>query len=354
MEIRNVALIGHTGEGKTTLAEAMLFNAKAIDRMGKVSDGNTVMDYDEQELQRKISISLSCAGFTWNNCKINILDVPGFFDFKGEMIQALRVCDFAVAVLSAQGGELSVGDENAIEYCIENKIPLMIFVNQMDKENADYNSLLNVLKERYKGKIAPLFIPVMEGNKMLGYADVLGGKAYNFTDGGQQETDISQNLKAECDAVTLQLTESAAETDEALMEKYFADGALSAEEIAGGFKKGILNCDAIPVLCGIAFQNKGVTSLMDAIVKYMPCFGDTKAVAAQKDDGGEIEIERDENQPFSAFIFKTIADPFVRQNEFVPRNFGKITSGVTVYNASKEKSERIGGVLCLKAKAGNG
>jgi elongation factor G len=348
MEIRNIALIGHTGEGKTTLAEAMLYNAKAVDRMGKVPDGNTVMDYDEQEIQRKISISLACAGIKWQDSKINIIDVPGFFDFKGEMIEALTVCDCALAVISAQG--LSVGGENALDYCIENKIPLMVFINQMDKENADYSTVLNVLKEKYKNKIAPLEIPLMEGNKMVGYIDVLEGNAYKFSESGPQKTEIPAALTSGFDEIKLQLIESAAETDDELMEKYFSESTLSEEEIIGGVKKGILKGDTVPVIAGIGLQNKGVINLMNAIVKCMPAYGDIKIAKAEKEDGEAADISRDENAPFTAFVFKTIADPFVGKMNLFRVISGKVTSGSTVYNTNKEKTERIGGVLVLKGK----
>ena len=348
-DIINVALIGHTGEGKTTLAEAMLYHAKAIDRMGKVADGTTVMDYDELEIQRKISISLACAYLEWKGNKLNIIDVPGFFDFEGEMIEALSVCDCALVVLSAQGS-ISVGSQKAIDYCIERKIPLMIFINQMDKENADYLSTIGALKERYKGKIAPIEIPIMEGSKMKGYINVFEGKAYHFSEGGAEEVPLSGELSDEYQNIKLQLTEAAAESDDELLEKYFAEGSLSDEEIIAGIKKGIAAGSAIPVLAGSGINNKGIINLLDAIVKCMPSYSEKGKVKAIDESGAEIELDAAEDAPFSAFVFKTIADPFVGKMNLFKVMSGRVRGGMTVYNSAKEKQERINNILILKGK----
>lgn len=347
--IKNVALIGHTGEGKTTLAEAMLFNAKAVDRIGKVADGNTVMDYDDQEIQRKISISLSCANLIWKGCKVNIIDVPGFFDFEGEMVQALAVCDFALILVSAVG-EISVGSEKAINTCIEKKIPFTIFVNQTDKENADYHATITALKEKFKNKIAPVEIPIMEGAKMKGYIDVLEGKAFLFSDSGPVETEITGTLEEQYQAVKTALTETAAENDDELLEKYFAEGTLTDEEIVKGIKKGINENNAIPILGGSGLNNKGVINLMNFIVKCMPSFHDKQNVMALNENNEQTEIICDENQPFTAIVFKTIADPFVGKMNLFKVISGKVKSGMTVYNTVKEKQERINSILILKGK----
>lgn len=348
-KIRNIALVGHTGVGKTTIAEAMLFNAKVIDRMGKVAEGTSVMDFDEQEIQRKISISSSMACLNWKNNIINIIDVPGFFDFEGEMIQSLSVCDSALVVLSAQGN-ISVGSEKAIDYCLENKIPLMIFINQTDKENADYNATINALKEKYKSKIAPIEIPIMENSKMKGYIDVLEGKAFLFTDKGPQETKLEGLIKEQYENIKLQLTETAAETDDSLLEKYFADGKLADDEIIAGVKKGISGNNAIPVLAGSGLYNKGIINLMNSLIKCMPSYQDNKEITLTDLEDKEIKLKCNENESFSAKVFKTIADPFVGKMNLFKVYSGLVKSGNTVYNTTKDKLERINSILVLKGK----
>lgn len=349
MDIKNIVLLGHTGEGKTTIAEAMLYNSKATDRLGKVSEGNTVMDYDEQEIARKISVSMGIANFFWKGVKINLIDAPGYFDFEGEQIQAISAADAAVVVMSAHGG-LAVGSEKAIDYCIKNAVPLMIFINQMDKENANYLKTINVLKEKYKTKIAPLEIPVMDGVKMRGFVDVLEGKAYLFSDDGPQPTVMGDVVKSQYDNIRLQLTEAAAETDDALLEKYFNEGTLSDEEVVLGIRKGIAGGSAIPVLSGSGLFNKGIINLLQAIVKCMPSYsdkGNTRGVAA---DGSEVFINCRDEKRFSAIIFKTIADPFVGKMNLFKVISGEIKPGMTVLNTTKGKQERINGVLVIKGK----
>jgi elongation factor G len=347
--IKNIAIIGHTGEGKTTLAEAMLFNSGVIDRIGKVETGNTVMDYEEQEIQRKISISMSLAYLKWKDCKINIIDVPGFFDFEGELVEALSVCDCALVLVSA-AGTISVGSEKAIDYCLKQKIPFVIFINQMDKENADYHNVVGALREKYKNKIAPVEIPIMEGTKMKGYIDVLEGKSFLFSENGPVEIKFDDKLMEEYTAVKTSLTETAAENDDVLLEKYFAEGKLSDEEIVGGIKKGIHGNNAIPVLAGSGMFNKGVINLMNFLVKCMPGFNDKDNVTAFDGEGKEITLKCGEDEPFTAFVFKTVADPFVGKMNLFKVLSGRIKTGMTVYNSSKDKQERINSILILKGK----
>ena len=187
--IRNIAIVGHSGEGKTTLTEALLFNGGVIERMGKTDNGTTVSDFDEQEIARKTSISLSLANLVWKNVKFNLLDVPGFYDFEGEVISAMRACGAAVVVVGP-GGAVTVGAEKAIDQCLKLKKPSIIFVNGMDKENADYPGTVRAFQEKYKGKVAPIQIPMMEGNKMVGYIDVITGKAYKFAASGVEEVAV--------------------------------------------------------------------------------------------------------------------------------------------------------------------
>lgn len=350
--IRNIALVGHGGEGKTTLAEAILFNAKAIDRQGRTEDGNTVMDFDSEEIAKKISISLAAANCAYEcefgSAKFNILDTPGFFDFEGEMRLALSAADGAV-VVSGLGGSVSVGTEKALDYCINNNIPAILFLNGTDKENADYIGTMHALKEKYTTKIAPMQIPIMQNEKMIGYVNVLNGKAFMFGDTTTQ-IPIPEDLQAEYEELKLKLVESAAESDEEMLEKYFAGETFTTEEIIYGVKKGVLQGSCIPVIAGSAVCNKGVYNLMNEIVSLLPSPADCKPVVAEDKDGNAVEIACDENAPAVVKIFKTIADPFVGRLSMFKVVAGALKSGSTLKNVNKNSDEKISAVYFVKGK----
>ena len=349
-DIRNIAVIGHSGEGKTSVCEAILFNGKSTDRLGKVTDGNTVTDYDEQEIARKMSISLSLAYTTWEGVKINLLDVPGFYDFEGEENEALRAAGGALIVTSATGS-VSVGAEKAIEKCLKNKIPMVLFINGMDKENADYKGTVAALTAKYAGKIAPIQIPLMDGNKMIGYINALTEKAFRFSEEGLKEIPIPDSMKQTLADMQASLTETAAENDEALLDKYFGEGELTKEEIIHGIRKGIYNVNTIPVMAGSALQNRGIINLMGEIVKYMPSAEERKEVLASAVDKDElIGITCEPNAPFAAQVFKTVVDPFVGKLNVMKVFRGSLKSGSTVYNATTGKTERINQIYLLKGK----
>ena len=215
--IRNVAIIGHSGAGKTSLAEAILFNGKSIDRLGKTTEKNTVMDHDEQEMQRGISISLACAYTQWADTKINIIDVPGFYDFEGEFESAMRAVGSAVLVADANG-QVAVGAEKAIDYCIRRHIPLMIFVNGIDKENSNYVATVEAFREKYGKKISPTHLPILRDGKMKGYVSVISGKAFEFTPGGRNPIATPDDMTTDVQMLKDALIEAAAETSEELLD----------------------------------------------------------------------------------------------------------------------------------------
>lgn len=349
-DIHNIAVIGHSGEGKTTLCEAILFNGGSIDRMGKVEAGTTVSDYDEQEIARKMSVSLSVAYTVWKETKINLLDVPGFYDFEGEFNEAMRACGGALVVMGANG-TVTVGAEKAINACLKAKKPMVIFINGMDKENADYNGTVAALEEKYHGKIAPIQIPIMEGSKMTGMVNALTEKAYRFTGGGPEEIAVPDEAREALAAMQNSLTETAAENDDVLLEKYFETGALDREEIIHGIRKGIANINTVPVMAGSALQNRGVINLMNEIVQYMPDASERNDILATdlaKDD--VIAIECDEKQPFAAQVFKTAVDPFVGKMNYLRVCRGVLKTGMTVLNSTTGQSERINAIYLVKGK----
>lgn len=349
-DIRNVAVIGHSGEGKTSLCEAILFNGKSIDRLGKVTEKNTVTDFDAEELARGISVSLACAYTEWNGVKINIVDVPGFFDFEGEFQEAMRAVGSAVLVAEANG-QVSVGAEKAINYCLKHHVPLMIFINGVDKENADYVKTVEAFRALYGKKIATMHAPIIRDGKMKGYVSVISGKAYDFRVGGREEIPVPQDMKDEVALLKEGLTEAAAETSEEFIEKFLDIGWLSNDEIIVGIKKGLFSGDTIPVLGGSATQNLGVINLMNEIVEIMPSPVERAGVhCVNVQNGEESEIKCDENTPFTVQVFKTVADPFVGKLNLIRVFTGTLKSGMTVLNTVTGEKERIGGLYFMKGK----
>ncbi len=348
-KIRNIAIIGHSGEGKTSLAEAILFNGKTIDRLGKTTDKNTVMDYDEQEMARGISISLACAYTYWQDVKINVLDVPGFYDFEGEFEQAVRAVGSAVLVADASG-VVSVGAEKAIDYCVRRHIPLMIFVNGVDKENANYVATVDAFHAKYGKKISPTHLPIMRDGKMKGYVSVISGKAFEFTQGGRNPIDVPSNMVDDVQLLKEKLTEAAAETSEVLLDKYLSEGELTNDEIVAGVKSGLCAGDTIPIMGGSALQNMGVINLMYEIIDLLPSPLERRAVLASNERGDVEPVVCDVNKPFSAQVFKTVADPFVGKLNMIRVFTGTLKSGMTVYNSTTGAKERINSIYVMKGK----
>lgn len=347
--IRNIALLGHGGEGKTTLAEAILFNAKAIDRQGRVDDGNTTMDFDPEEIGKKISISLATANATFKGVKLNLIDVPGFFDFEGEFVQAMTVADCAL-VVTGPGGTLPVGTEKALDYCVAHKVPTMIFINGMDKENANYWDTVNAVSQKYSTKIVPLMIPLMENGKMTGYANVLEGLFYKVGAHGENGQPLPDSLKSKYGELKGVVMEKAAESDEELLMKFFDSGELSAEEMVKGMKQGVKEGAAIGVFGGSALANFGVFNLMNNLISMMPSAAEAKPVVAFDENDKPTELKPDENAPVVIRIFKTIADPFVVRLSLFKVVSGTLKSGLTLKNASKDSEEKISSIYFLKGK----
>ena len=354
-DIRNIAIVGHSGEGKTTLTEAILFNGGSIERMGKVESGTTVSDFDEQEIARKMSISLSLSYTNWKGVKLNLIDVPGFYDFEGEFDEAMRACGAALVVTGA-GGTVTVGAEKAINRCLHAKKPLVVFINGMDKENADYQKTVLALQEKYKNKIAPIQIPIMEGNKMVGVANALTGKAYRFSNAGAEEIPVPEEYRRDLEAMFFTLMETAAENDDVLLEKYFEDGMLSREDTIHGIRKGIFSINIIPVMAGSALTNKGVINLMDEIVKYVPEAAERTPIPALDLNADRVTGVNCGDGAFAAQVFKTAVDAFVGKMNYLRVCRGTLKTGMTVRNTNTDTEERINSLYLVRGKkleAGN-
>lgn len=349
-DIKNIAVIGHSGEGKTTLCEAMLFNGGVIDRMGSVTNGTAVMDYDEAEKAKGISVYLSVAHMEWKGIKLNILDLPGFYDFEGERHEGLAACGAAVLVIGANG-ILPIGAESVVDYCLKLGKPLIIFINGMDKPNADYATTIAALKAKYAGKLAPIQIPVMSDGKMTGYVNAIQERAYEFSTSGPKEVPIPPSLLNEIYNMQRSLMETAAENDDALLDKYFEDGKLGKADTVHGVRKGIATGNVIPVMAGSASGNRGVINLLDEIVTYMPNANERRNSLATDLSADElINVECDENGAFAAQVFKTVYDPYTGKLNYIKVYRGKLKSGDVVFNSSTGKEERIGQIFTLCGK----
>jgi len=354
--MRNVAVIGHGGGGKTTLTEAMLFLAKATDRMGKVEEGNTVSDFEPEEIERKSSISSASAFFEWGGCKTTVVDTPGYVNFLEDAKGVLRAVDGAVLVGSPISG-IKAETMKVWDYAAGFGLPRMIFVGKMDKERADFGMFLNQCTEGFCKEVAPVMMPIGAESSFKGIVDLLKMKAYMFEDGAVgkfSEAEIPGDLKDQADEYRNQLVEKVAEADDELLEKYLDSGELSDEEVIKGLKAGVLNGSVVPVLCGASPSGIGVPQVMDAICDLMPdpkSRIDAAPIEATNPDSGEpVELVNDDKGPLAAVVFKTIADPFAGKLSLFRVVSGTFKSDSSVLNANKDKEERIGQIYYLMGK----
>ncbi|ODM26576.1 elongation factor G [Acetivibrio mesophilus] len=348
--IRNVCLMSHGGAGKTTLAEAMLFNTGVLERFGKVEDGTTTSDYDPEEIKRKSSISTSICPCEWKNHKINVIDTPGYFDFVGEVKQGIRVADSAVILVSAKSG-VAVGTEKAWSQVKERNIPKFFFVNKMDDENANFFKTLDQLVATFGKNVIAFQIPIVEDSKFTGYVNIITMKASKFDKDKLIDADIPSELNDKIQDIRNALIEAIAETSEELMEKFFDGQEFTVEEISAGLRQGIKDGSLVPVFCGSAVANRGVKMLMDSIVEFMPSPVEAGVVSAKKAGKDEVcELKTSEDAPLSALVFKTIADPFVGKISMIRVFSGTLKSDSTVYNTTTDKTEKISQLFILRGK----
>ncbi len=349
-QIRNVALVGHSSCGKTLLTEAMLFTAGITSRMGKIEDGNTVSDYDKEEINRKMSIGTSLIPIEWKNNKYNILDAPGYFDFVGETNAALVVAEGAVIVLDASSG-IEVGTEKVWKYTNDHKMPRFIFLNKMDKENIKYDNILEELREKLGKAVVPIAIPIGSDNNFKGFVDIVEMVGRECDGKNCKEVAIPDELMDQAESLREVLMEAVAESDEELLEKFFEGEAFTNEEIRRGLRKGIVAGDIIPVLVGSALKNVGAQALLDMIGLYMPTPEEKKTYEGMNPkDKESVEREISTSEPFSAYVFKTTVDPYVGKISLMKVISGKLSGETEVYNPNKDKSEKIGNLFLLRGK----
>jgi elongation factor G len=343
-KIRNIALLGHGSNGKTSLAESILYITGAVDRLGKVNDGNATGDYDSEETKRKISIYTASMFAEYKNHKINILDTPGYFDFAGEVVEALRVADAGIIVCGAKDG-LTVGAEKAWKYLSERNLPKAFYISKIDEENGDFESAYNALRDKFGTSVCPIMVPIKNGAKVEGVIDLIHNKAFAFDGKANKEIPIPAAMASEIEELRMAINESVAETDEELMEKYFEGEEFTMDEIIRGLKAGLRDHSLCPVFCGSAMSGVGTINMLDTIVSLFP-----SPLESRKEldvDGNEIKV--DPNGSTVAIVYKTLSDQYGKFSFFKVLS-GKVTSDMILQNTRAGSNEKLGHIYNMQGK----
>ena len=347
-KIRNVVLLGHGGAGKTSLVEAMAYLSGITNRMGKISDGNTISDYDKEETKRLFSINTSVVPIIWDDVKINILDTPGYFDFVGEVEEAVSAADAAIIVVSGKNG-IEVGTKKAWEICEKYKLPRMVFVTDMDIDNASYRQVVTDLQELYGKKIAPFHLPIRENEEFVGYVNVLQQRAKRWTaDGNVEKTEVPEYSKENLGICREALMEAVAETSEEFMDRYFNGEEFSEDEIRQALRVNVAEGSIVPVLMGSNILARGMYTLMVDIVKYLPSPEKRECTGINAKTNEVYPANYDFAKPKSAYVFKTIVDPFIGKYSLIKVNSGVLKADDVLYNQHKDVEEKIGKLYVLR------
>ena len=349
LDVRNVVLLGHSGAGKSTVGEACLHFTKAIDRMGKVGDGTTALNFDIDEGKRGLSCYCHLAPVEWKDKKINFIDTPGYMDYEGEEVTGLTVGDNALIVVDAKEG-VEAGTERAYkEAVINRKLPTIFFVNKMDDPNASFEKTYSALREKFGKSVIPFEMPIIKDGTVAGSVNILRNKAW-FYDNHDEPQDVPSDMVDQVEEYYSEIAEAIAMTDDSLMEKFFSGEKFDMHEVAKGLRIGVRNGDIHPVYCGSATNETGIERLMDLITEYFPSYAEKGHIHATSLKGANIELETNEKEALSAFVFKTIIDPFVGQVSYLKVMSGVLNSDSQVYNANKEVSEKISQVYVVNGK----
>lgn len=349
-KIRNTGLISHGSAGKTSLTEAILFNANVINRLGRIEEGNTVSDYDPDEIKRRISINATLVYTEWKGHKLNIIDTPGYADFIGEVVRTLQVVDSCLVLCDAVSG-VEVGTELVWEYADKYKLPRAVFINKMDKENADFSKVVDELKNTFSAPIVPLQIPIGKEAGFKGIIDLIRNKAFISTDGRVKEEAIPADLSEEAAAARNSLIEAIAETDDELLEQYLEGEKLTDDQINQTLKVAITQRKIIPALCGSAYHNIGIQPLLDFVTTNLPAPNYLEEITIKNPNTDKDEERKlSPDAPFSARVFKVITDPFVGELTFFKVYSGVLHSGSDVFNATQSHKERVGHICLMEGK----
>ncbi len=346
-EIGNVVVLGHSGSGKTSVIEGMVYRSGGSKKTGKISEGNTISDYDNEEIKRKMSINTTIIPVEWDNCKINLLDTPGNIDFVGETLEAIKAAESALIIVPATKG-ITIGTKQAMEKTKD--LPHMIYINGLDDPNSAYDVKLNELKETFGKAIAPIQVPIMEGNKMIGYVNVAKMEGRLFQGEQTIPCPIPDSMWDQVNPVKEMIDEAVANSSDELLEKYFNGEAFSKEEISWALRQGVMNKTIIPVLCGT--EMIGIHILLNSIVAFFPSSADTcnSFIVNDLSNNDQDIIGYNESLPGTAFVFKTIADPFVGRISLLKIMTGSIQSGTTLYNSKTKEIEKINKLYTMKGK----
>ena len=347
-KIRNVAFVGHAGAGKTSLAEACWYLSGEAERLGKVADGNTVCDFDPEEIRRKASVSTAILPLLWKDIKINLLDTPGLFDFSGGRQEGIRAAGSAVVVLSGKSG-VTVGAEKGFKAAQQKKIATMFFVNKLDSEHADFYKVFEQLKTKFGPMVCPIVVPVMEEHKVKCYVNLLEYRAYTYADGKATSVPLP-DMGHRLEGLRTAICEAVAETSEELMEKYFSGEEFTPDELITGLASGVRRGEIAPVFCGSALTLAGVDQLLNGLMWLAPWAETVAGEIGETPDGEPVDIHVDENAPTAAIVFKTVVDPFVGKLLYFKVVRGKVTADSTLYNPRTGENEKIGKVLLVRGK----
>ena len=347
-KIHNCVLLSHYGAGKTSLAEAMLLDAGNIKRLGNVKDGSSVSDYDPVEIERQMSVNLSLVPLEWGDCKVNIIDTPGYADFVGEVKSGLRVSDGGVLVVRASSG-VEVGTERMWQCAEEEGIPLLIFVNKMDKDDADFFRVLGQIQQELGAKCLPVQLPVISQRKLQGIIDLVTMKGHFSS--SNEEGEVPSDVREEAESLREKLVELAVESDDDLLSRYLEGEELNEEEVSRAIKKAVCAGTLVPVLAGSAFSDSGVGLLLDAICSYLPSAGEGGDIAAWGDDGSREELKAEQDGTLASIVFKTNADPYVGKLSYLRVYSGTLASNSQVWNANRKDTERIGQLFIARGKS---
>ena len=348
-EVRNVVVLGHSGAGKSSVIEACLYFTKAIERYGKNNDGTTALNYDPEEGKRGTSVYCHIAPVEWKDKKINFIDTPGYMDYAGEEATGLVMGDNALIVVNAKEG-IEAGTERAWREAVsKQKIPTIFFVNKMDVENANFDTVYSTLREKFGKSVIPFEVPIIENGVVVGSVNILRRKAWYYNDRNTAK-EVPSDLVGEVERYYNEIAEAIAMTDDELMEKFFSGETFDEHELAKGLRIGVRSGDIRPVYCGSAENQTGIERLLDLITEYFPSYAEKGRIQAETLKGDTVDMETNENEALSAFVFKTIVDPFVGKVSYLKVMSGVLNSDSQVYNSKKDVTEKVNQIYVINGK----